>query len=110
VDVEPVDAALAAESLLDGGVEDADGAGGDAGGGADVAADAVAADQADDGVVGDVPAAVGADGDAGAGTGRGELLERRGRHRRQSPWYNRGGTNGVCAVKHRENGRDGPCS
>ncbi len=80
VDVEPVDASLAAVGLLDGGVEDADGAGGDAGHVADVAADAVAAEQADDRVVGDLPAAVGVDGDAGALAGGSEFFVGRSRH------------------------------
>src|SRR5262249_36762108 len=46
VDVEPVDAALAGVGPRHGGVEHLDGTGGDAGRRADVAADAVAADQA----------------------------------------------------------------
>src|SRR5262249_37667241 len=71
VDVEPVDLALAAVGFLHGGVEDLDGAGGDAGRPADVAADAVAAQQADDRVVGDVPAGGGVNGGAGACGGGG---------------------------------------
>src|SRR5262249_8529750 len=74
VHVEPVDLALALVGFLDGGVEHADGAGGDAGDALDVGADAVAADQADDGVVGDVPAAIVIDGDAGALLGGGEFF------------------------------------
>ena len=66
-------ASLTAVSLGDCRVENADGSGSDSGGGADVATDAVAADQRDDGIVRDIPSAVRAGGDAGSGSGRGEL-------------------------------------
>jgi hypothetical protein len=52
-DLVPVDLALAVVGLLDGGVED------ELGGGPDVGAGAVALDEGDDGVVGDVEAVVG---------------------------------------------------
>src|SRR5439155_27388716 len=80
VHVEPVDLALALVGFVHGGVEDAHGTGGDAGGAARVGADAVAGDQADDRVRGDVPAAAALDGDAGALLGGGEFFVRGGRH------------------------------
>src|SRR5262249_55473864 len=68
MDVEPDDLALALEGLLDRGVEHLDRAGRDAGGAADVLANAIAAQQADDGVVGELPlAAVAADSSSGGG-------------------------------------------
>src|SRR5205823_15016765 len=80
VDVEPVNLALAAVSLGDRRVEHLDGAGGNAGRPADVDADAVPFEQADDGIIGNLPAAVGANSDAGTLTRGSELFVSRRRH------------------------------
>src|SRR5262249_25972696 len=55
VNIKPVDTPLALVGLFDRGVEDADGTRRDAGGAANVAADAVAAQQTDNRIVRDVP-------------------------------------------------------
>ena len=74
VDLEPIDFLFSAVALLDRGVDDLDGASGDAGDAVDIRADAVALEQADDGVVGDLPLAGGRLRGAGAGGRGGELL------------------------------------
>src|SRR5439155_8907590 len=84
VDIEPVEAAFALVGLFDGRIEDPRRTGGDAGDGADITADTVAAQQADDGILGNVPAAVGVDGDARTGFGRREFLVSRSRHESKS--------------------------
>ena len=85
VDVEPDDAALALVGLVDGGIEDAHGTGGDAGRAADVAANAVAADEADNGIVRDVPAAMAVNGNASTLGRRSELLVSLRRHESSIP-------------------------
>src|SRR5262249_11905988 len=82
MDVEPVNAPLAPIGLRDGSVEDAHGAGRDAGHAADIAADAIAAHEADDRVIGDLPGAVGLDRDASALSGGREFIVGRRRHER----------------------------
>src|SRR5262249_47491954 len=74
VDVEPDDLALALVRLLHRRVEHLDRAGADSRRAADVGPDAVATQQTDDGVVGEVPLPVAVNGDAGAGRRGGPLL------------------------------------
>src|SRR5262249_27511915 len=102
VDVKPDDLLLAAVALGDRGVEHLDGAGGDPGGAADVAADAVAAQEAHDWIIGDLPPTVAIDRDACAGAGGSQFLVGRCRHGRVS------GAGGGCGYARR--GRSGAVS
>src|SRR5262249_45008402 len=83
VNIKPVDTPLALVGFLHRRVKDADGTRRDSGGAANVAADAVAAQQTDNRIVGDMPSR-GVDVDPAAVTGRRELLVARGRHRGDS--------------------------
>src|SRR5260370_1110846 len=66
MNVEPVDFPFAVIGFVDGGVENLDGASGDARRRADIPADAVPADETGNRIVGNVPATGGINGDARA--------------------------------------------
>ncbi len=66
MNIEPVNSPLALIDLFDGSVEDLDGASGDAGRRADISTNAVAANEASNRILRNLPAAVGIDGDARA--------------------------------------------
>ena len=112
VDIKPVNFAFAFVGLVDGGIEDANRAGGDSRNLADVSADAVAAEQTNDRIVGDLPVATGIDRDARALGGWGKFFVSRCRHERVFRGANFQASNagkimGRCACQQENPGRCG---